>query len=285
MDEAKAVLDLGGAVIGVVAAVISLLSIVVTLGADIPLLLGLATAVAALYSAGWSGTMTDEAYTALRVALYNACNEDTGLIDAVGFECLVLQLEDLPGTAYVVFKICSQLMRVAGLNNTLLVTPNQNGGCVGYDTGACAVTWEHTFDFTTGQHGFVPGEEYGVETYEPGVGFVGAYVPGNPDFSGVSVKMSFPEIQVDGLTYGFTRDGGAVGQYNHRRVSGWTNGSVVLSDYDRSTMVGENEFTKECNVAAMDEIRLGAVDAFVNTQYIAKFVILRGRRVGGDPFL
>jgi hypothetical protein len=285
LDQAKVTLDLGGAVLGVVAAILGLVSIVITVGADIPILLALATAVFGLYSVGWEATLTEATYQNLRIALYNGCDETTGKIDAVGLECVIFQLEELEGPAYFVFKLCVQLMGFVGLNNSMVVTPDQNGSCNGYENGKCWQPFEITFDFTESGIGWEKGLPWVTQSWVEAVGFVGILDTMYYPKTGVYVGLNFEAVKIEAAHFEMyvpTLDGATDRSHQIRYLSGETE----LRRYNQYSLpLGLNSLGETYTVEGVTGIILGGEAAIVNSEYVIKSVTLTGRAPAGHPFL
>jgi len=270
MTHAKTVLDAGGALFGLAAAIVSIIGVVSTGGVGIVGVLGLAAAVRGVYSVGWDATFTQAAYRVLRVSLYNSCNSDTGRIDAGGMECLDAQLWDVGGPAEHVFSLLTKVIGIDGINNSVVFRTPGVVDCTEYRNGVCDVPFEHVFDFTNGLQGWQIGD---VAGYLDEVGIHPQYYP---PWS-ILIKREGFTCHIDSveMEYQITNS-----QYTEMGV-GYAGGNT----YRDIWFEGHGTWKRE---VALDSISsIGCyIQGYNNSigAYFITSVTVKGRAAGGDPF-
>lgn len=152
IDELKDEIDLGYTILGLVAALVSVLAIVFSFGAVAPVAIAFAGALTGITSAAITAALTVDVWERLLCNIHCHISDGSEVTTAQFDEILVQLGADETGLAYTVLWHAINQMGPVGLHNAVSLNTPTTGlpaDCTGCD---CDDIWCYTFDFKTASH-------------------------------------------------------------------------------------------------------------------------------------
>ena len=264
-------LDVGAALLVMVAVAIGILSLVVTIGLDIVIVVAFISAIMGISGPTFRGWFDETLWGTLKEYLYSAAQPD-GIITAGGWDCLQAQWAEDTGPGWDFIKGLLSILKQGATNNSNYLQVLGSADCTGLSNQGCPEYFEHVFDFAGGLQGWTS------DAFDDG-----AF---RPVFYGwgwaINGSIVFQEARITYVEYsGYASEGSG---YNKSIQGGIDPTTSNIAIYNSSGpgvigVIGDNLDVQCSKLGFHADCGNGCGANF----YIDRFIV-HGYRVGGDPF-
>jgi hypothetical protein len=283
LNQVRIIWGLGISITAAVVAVIGVISIIETWGASMPIVIEFVTALAGVGLSNWETFFTEESFINFKVALYNGCDEATGTIGQLGYNCTLYQLALLGQPVYTIYGMCVVLLGVDGMNRSIALKNPGDEICGGYENNLCATPTGVTYDLTLSQNEWqVLADSNPDPVYEAGQGFVTSSVFLGDIYSSENYIYRYLDVPstVTKVSFTFWLDANALdfpGRTNFYVIMlKDQNGSVLVENFvpENDWLAGDNTVTLEGNWSNVDYVLLSVRYVHAQAGHVGKFKLV-----------